>query len=56
MSREPEHDWTSHCADALRTYATSRSSVTRTRLEPQPAGYQAGQERAAVARRVASRR
>lgn len=25
----PVHDWTSHCADALRTYATSRSRAMR---------------------------
>lgn len=30
MSREPVHDWTSHCADALRTYATARSGALRT--------------------------
>jgi len=30
FSKEPEHDWTSHCADALRTYATSRSAALRT--------------------------
>lgn len=28
--RAPVHDWTSHCADALRTYATARSAATRT--------------------------
>ena len=30
FSKEPEHDWTSHCADALRTYATARSAALRT--------------------------
>ena len=30
FSREPVHDWTSHCADALRTYATARSAALRT--------------------------
>lgn len=30
MSKEPVHDWTSHCADALRTYATARSGMLRT--------------------------
>jgi hypothetical protein len=29
-SKTPVHDWTSHCADALRTYATARSAATRT--------------------------
>lgn len=29
-SKTPLHDWTSHCADALRTYATARSAATRT--------------------------
>jgi hypothetical protein len=30
FGKNPVHDWTSHCADALRTYATSRSGATRT--------------------------
>lgn len=30
FAKEPEHDWTSHCADALRTYATARSAALRT--------------------------
>lgn len=30
LKAHPLHDWTSHCADALRTYATARSAVTRT--------------------------
>lgn len=28
--KQPVHDWTSHCADALRTYATARSGGLRT--------------------------
>lgn len=30
MSKDPVHDWTSHCADGLRTYATARNAITRT--------------------------
>jgi hypothetical protein len=30
FNKAPVHDWTSHCADGLRTYATSRSAATRT--------------------------
>jgi phage terminase large subunit len=29
-SKGPLHDWTSHCADGLRTYATARSASNRT--------------------------
>lgn len=29
LSKEPEHDWTSHCADAMRTYATTRGRGMR---------------------------
>jgi hypothetical protein len=57
MSKEPEHDWTSHCADALRTYATSRSASTRTDWKQSLRDIElVGHERAAVVRRVASRR
>jgi hypothetical protein len=57
MSKDPEHDWTSHCSDALRTYATSRQAVTRTDWGRSLRDIElAGHERAAVARRVANRR
>jgi phage terminase large subunit len=57
MSKDPEHDWTSHCSDALRTYATSRTATTRTDWGRSLRDIElAGHERAAVARRVANRR
>lgn len=30
FAKGPLHDWTSHCADALRTFATTRSAALRT--------------------------
>lgn len=57
MSKEPLHDWTSHCADALRTYATARSGALRTDWSKSLRDIElAGHERAAVARRLGSRR
>jgi phage terminase large subunit len=51
-SKEPVHDWTSHCADALRTYATARSGALRTNwreslrdIELQPRRQSAGARR-----------
>jgi hypothetical protein len=32
-ARQPVHDWSSHCADALRTYATSNSAIAASAFE-----------------------
>lgn len=57
MSKEPVHDWCSHCADALRTYATARSGALRTDWSRSLRDIElAGHERAAVARRAVGRR
>jgi hypothetical protein len=52
FGKEPVHDWTSHCADALRTYATARSAALRTNwreslrdIELQPRRQSAGARR-----------
>jgi hypothetical protein len=57
MGKEPQHDWTSHCSDALRTYACARSAALRTDWTVSLRDTElAGHERAAVARRLANRR
>ena len=56
MSREPQHDWCSHCADALRTYATARSGALRTDWRVSLRHLELQDERAAVVRRVSHRR
>jgi phage terminase large subunit len=57
MSKDPEHDWTSHCADGLRTYATSRSAATRSDWSRSLRDTElATRQRASGARGVAGRR
>jgi hypothetical protein len=51
LAKDAEHDWSSHCADALRTYATSRNRSNRTDWtqslrDPALAGLQTGRRRA----------
>jgi hypothetical protein len=56
FNKAPLHDWTSHCADGLRTYATSRSGATRSNWMDSLGEVKAGIDQRRQSRRTHSER